>query len=155
MTFREAIREAMRKALTGDDRVFLMGEDVGRYGGCFAVSKGLLAEFGPERIRDTSLSESAFVGAGIGAALGGMRPIVEIMTSNFSLLALDQIMNNAATLLHMSGGQFNVPVVSAWRPEGAASSRHNTRTAWKAGTPTSPALKYSHPRRSKTDMECC
>ncbi|MEQ1883790.1 MAG: alpha-ketoacid dehydrogenase subunit beta [Bryobacteraceae bacterium] len=111
MTFREAIREAMRKAMQADQRVFLMGEDVGRYGGCFAVSKGLLAEFGPERIRDTPLSESTFVGAGIGAALGGMRPIVEIMTSNFSLLALDQIMNNAATLLHMSGGQFNVPVV--------------------------------------------
>ena len=88
-----------------------MGEDVGRYGGCFAVSKGLLEEFGPERIRDTPLSESAFVGAGIGAALGGMRPIVEIMTVNFSLLALDQIVNNAATLLHMSGGQFNVPLV--------------------------------------------
>ncbi len=87
-----------------DARVFLMGEDVGRYGGCFAVSLGLLEEFGPERIRDTPLSESAFVGAGIGAALGGMRPIVEIMTVNFSLLALDQIMNNAATLLHMSGG---------------------------------------------------
>jgi pyruvate dehydrogenase E1 component beta subunit len=111
MTFRDAIREAMRKALKTDDRVFLMGEDVGRYGGCFAVSKGLLAEFGPERIRDTPLSESTFVGAGIGAALGGMRPIVEVMTSNFSLLALDQIMNNAATMLHMSGGQFNVPVV--------------------------------------------
>jgi len=111
MTYRDAIRDAMRKALKADDRVFLMGEDVGRYGGCFAVSKGLLAEFGPERIRDTPLSESAFVGAGIGAALGGMRPIVEIMTSNFSLLALDQIMNNAATLLHMSGGQFNVPLV--------------------------------------------
>ena len=88
-----------------------MGEDVGRYGGCFAVSLGLLEEFGPERIRDTPLSESAFVGAGIGAALGGMRPIVEIMTVNFSLLALDQIVNNAATLLHMSGGQFNVPLV--------------------------------------------
>jgi pyruvate dehydrogenase E1 component beta subunit len=111
VTYRDAIREAMRKALKADERVFLMGEDVGRYGGCFAVSKGLLAEFGPERIRDTPLSESAFVGAGIGAAMGGMRPIVEIMTSNFSLLALDQIMNNAATLLHMSGGLFNVPVV--------------------------------------------
>ena len=83
-----------------------MGEDVGKYGGCFAVSKGLLDEFGEERIRDTPLSESAFVGAGIGAALGGMRPIVEIMTVNFSLLALDQIVNNAATLCHMSGGQF-------------------------------------------------
>ncbi len=111
ITYREAIREAIRDALVRDSRVFLMGEDVGRYGGCFAVSKGLLDEFGPERIRDTPLSESAFVGAGIGAALGGMRPIVEIMTVNFSLLALDQIVNNAATLRHMSGGQFSIPLV--------------------------------------------
>ena len=110
-TYREAIRAALREALQRDERVFLMGEDVGRYGGCFAVSKGLLEEFGPERIRDTPLSESAFVGAGIGAAMGGVRPIVEIMTVNFSLLALDQIMNNAATILHMSGGQFNIPLV--------------------------------------------
>ncbi|HUY45440.1 MAG TPA: alpha-ketoacid dehydrogenase subunit beta [Streptosporangiaceae bacterium] len=110
-TYREAMRAALREALQRDERVFLMGEDVGRYGGCFAVSLGLLEEFGPERIRDTPLSESAFVGAGIGAALGGMRPIVEIMTVNFSLLALDQILNNAATLLHMSGGQISVPLV--------------------------------------------
>ncbi len=111
VTYREAMRQAIREALQRDPRVFLMGEDVGRYGGCYAVSKGLLEEFGPERIRDTPLSESAFVGAGIGAAMGGMRPIVEIMTVNFSLLALDQIVNNAATILHMSGGQFNVPLV--------------------------------------------
>lgn len=111
ITYREAVREAIREALQRDERVFLMGEDVGHYGGCYAVSKGLLAEFGPERIRDTPLSESGFVGAGIGAALGGMRPIVEVMTVNFSLLALDQILNNGATLLHMSGGQFNVPLV--------------------------------------------
>ncbi len=110
-TYREAVREALREALLKDERVFLMGEDVGHYGGCYAVSKGLLAEFGPERIRDTPLSELGFVGAGIGAAMGGMRPIVEIMTVNFSLLALDQILNNAATILHMSGGQFNVPLV--------------------------------------------
>ncbi|MGN6719215.1 MAG: alpha-ketoacid dehydrogenase subunit beta [Candidatus Binatia bacterium] len=110
-TYREAMRAAIRDALLRDERVFLMGEDVGRYGGCFAVSKGLLDEFGPERIRDTPLSESAFVGAGIGAAMGGARPIVEIMTVNFSLLALDQIVNNAATILHMSGGQFNIPLV--------------------------------------------
>jgi pyruvate dehydrogenase E1 component beta subunit len=110
-TYREAVRAALREALLRDERVFLMGEDVGRYGGCYAVSKGLLEEFGPERIRDTPLSESAFVGAGIGAALGGARPIVEIMTVNFSLLALDQIVNNAATILHMSGGQFNIPLV--------------------------------------------
>lgn len=110
-TYRDAMRAALREAMQRDERVFLMGEDVGLYGGCFAVSKGLLEEFGPDRIRDTPLSESAFVGAGIGAALGGMRPIVEIMTVNFSLLALDQIMNNAATLCHMSGGQLNVPLV--------------------------------------------
>jgi pyruvate/2-oxoglutarate/acetoin dehydrogenase E1 component len=111
VTYRDAVREAIREALQRDPRVFLMGEDVGRYGGAYAVSKGLLSEFGPERIRDTPLSESAFVGAGIGAALGGMRPIVEVMTVNFSLLALDQIVNTAATIRHMSGGQFNVPVV--------------------------------------------
>ncbi|MCL6735163.1 alpha-ketoacid dehydrogenase subunit beta [Streptomyces neyagawaensis] len=105
------MREALREALRSDDRVFLMGEDVGRYGGCFGVSLGLLEEFGPERVRDAPLSESAFVGAGIGAALAGLRPIVEIMTVNFSLLALDQILNNAATLLHMSGGQLPVPLV--------------------------------------------
>jgi pyruvate dehydrogenase E1 component subunit beta len=110
-TYREALRAAIREALQKDERVFLMGEDVGRYGGCYAVSLGLYDEFGPERIRDTPLSESAFVGAGIGAALGGMRPIVEVMTVNFSLLALDQILNNAATLFHMSGGVFNVPLV--------------------------------------------
>ncbi|WP_069169238.1 alpha-ketoacid dehydrogenase subunit beta [Streptomyces griseus] len=110
-TYRQAMREALREALRSDDRVFLMGEDVGRYGGCFGVSLGLLEEFGPARVRDTPLSESGFVGAGIGAALAGMRPVVEVMTVNFSLLALDQILNNAATLLHMSGGQLPVPLV--------------------------------------------
>ena len=88
-----------------------MGEDVGRYGGTYAVSKGLLAEFGPERVRDTPLSELTFVGAGVGSALGGMRPIVEVMTVNFSLLALDQIVNTAALYRHMSGGQYSVPLV--------------------------------------------
>ncbi len=111
MTYREAVRAGLREALLNDPRVFLMGEDVGQYGGAYACSKGFLEEFGPERIRDTPLSESTFVGAGIGAALGGMRPIVEVMTVNFSLLALDQIVNNAATIRHMSGGQFNIPLV--------------------------------------------
>jgi pyruvate dehydrogenase E1 component beta subunit len=111
MSYRDAIRAAMRQALRDDPRVFLMGEDVGGYGGAFKVSHGLLEEFGPERVRDTPLSENTFLGAGIGAALGGMRPIVEIMTVNFSLLALDQIVNNAATLRHMSGGQLGVPLV--------------------------------------------
>ena len=110
-TYREALKQAIREAFIKDDKVFLVGEDVGRYGGAFAVSKGLLQEFGPERIMDVPLSESGFLGAGIGAALGGMKPIVELMTVNFSLLAMDQIVNNAATLLHMSGGQLNVPLV--------------------------------------------
>lgn len=138
MTYRDAVREAIRKALKADDRVFLMGEDVGRYGGCYAVSKGLLLEFGPERIRDTPLSESAFVGAGIGAALGGMRPIVEIMTVNFSLLAIDQILNNASTLLHMSGGQFNVPLVIRMATGGGrqlAAQHSHSLEGWYAHIP--------------------
>lgn len=110
-TYREACRAAIRDAILRDPRVFLMGEDVGRYGGCYGVTKGLLEEFGPERIRDTPLSESGFTGMGIGAAMNGMRPIVEIMTVNFSTLALDQILNNAAAIRHMSGGQFGVPLV--------------------------------------------
>jgi pyruvate dehydrogenase E1 component beta subunit len=137
-TYREAMREAMRDALRRDERVFLMGEDVGSYGGCFAVSRGLLEEFGPERIRDTPLSETGFVGAGIGAALGGMRPIVEIMTVNFSLLALDQIMNNAATLLHMSAGQFNVPIVIRMTTGGGkqlAAQHSHSLEGWYAHIP--------------------
>ena len=111
VTYREALRSGLREVLLKNKKAFIMGEDVGKYGGTYAVTLGFLDEFGPDRIRDTPLSESAFVGAGIGAALGGLRPIVEIMTVNFSLLALDQIMNTAATLRHMSGGQFNVPLV--------------------------------------------
>jgi len=111
LTYREALKQGIHEAMINNDKVFLMGEDVGRYGGAFGVSKGFLEEFGEDRIMDVPLSESGFVGAGIGAALGGMQPIVEVMTVNFSLLALDQIINNASTLLHMSGGQINVPVV--------------------------------------------
>jgi len=145
ITYREAVREAIRQAMLDDERVFLMGEDVGRYGGCYAVSKGLLEEFGPERIRDTPLSEAAFVGAGIGAAMGGMRPIVEVMTVNFSLLALDQIVNTAALYLHMSGGQFNVPVVirmatGAGRQVGAQHS--HSLEGWYAHI---PGIKVASP----------
>ena len=111
MTYREACRQALRDALLADSRTFVMGEDVGKYGGCYAVTKGLLEEFGAARIVDTPLAENGFVGLGIGAAIAGLRPIVEIMTCNFSLLALDQILNNAATISHMSGGQFAVPLV--------------------------------------------
>ena len=111
MTYREAVKQGIVDALARDPRVFLMGEDVGKYGGCYAVSKGLFDQFGADRIRDTPLSESGFTGAGIGAACAGLRPIVEVMTVNFSMLALDQILNTAATLRHMSNGQFGVPVV--------------------------------------------
>ena len=138
MTYREAIRQALRDALQSNPRVFLMGEDVGRYGGAFACSKGLLDEFGPERIRDTPLSESGFVGAGIGAAINGMRPIVEVMTVNFSLLALDQIVNNAATLRHMSGGQLNVPLVVRMATGGGrrvAAQHSNSLECWYAHIP--------------------
>ena len=138
ITYREAVKQAIREALAADPRVFLVGEDVGRYGGCFAVSKGLLAEFGEERVRDAPLSESAFVGAGIGAALGGMRPIVEVMTVNFSLLALDQIVNNAATLCHMSGGQFPVPVVirmATGAGRQLAAQHSHSLEAWYAHVP--------------------
>jgi pyruvate/2-oxoglutarate/acetoin dehydrogenase E1 component len=138
MSYREAMRAAIREAMQRDPKVFLMGEDVGRYGGCYAVSKGLLDEFGPERIRDTPLSESAFTGAGIGAAMGGMRPIVEVMTCNFSLLSLDQIMNNAATIRHMSGGQFNVPVVIRMATGGGrqlAAQHSHSLEGWYAHIP--------------------
>ena len=143
MTYREAMRAAMSEAMRADPRVFLMGEDVGRYGGAFAVSLGMLAEFGPERIRDTPLSESAFVGAGIGAALGGMRPIVEVMTINFSLLALDQVLNNAAALRHMSGGQFSVPLVVRMATGGGrrrAAQHSHSREGWYAHIPGIKAL---------------
>ncbi len=137
-TYREAVRLSLRDALQRDTRVFLMGEDVGRYGGSYACSKGLLEEFGEERVRDTPLSESAFVGAGIGAALGGMLPIVEVMTVNFSLLALDQIVNTAATLRHMSGGQFSVPLVIRMATGGGrqlAAQHSHSLEVWYAHVP--------------------
>ncbi|MDO9199497.1 alpha-ketoacid dehydrogenase subunit beta [Rhodoferax sp.] len=138
ISYRDALREALREALQADPRVFLMGEDVGCYGGTYAVSKGLLEEFGPERIRDTPLSELGFVGAGVGAALGGMRPIVEIMTVNFSLLALDPIVNTAAMLRHMSGGQFSVPVVirmATGAGRQVAAQHSNSFEGWYAHVP--------------------
>ena len=109
--YRSAVHDAIADAMRADERVVLLGEDVGRYGGTYAVSKGMLEEFGPERIRDTPISELGFVGIGVGAALNGLRPIVEVMTVNFSLLALDQIVNTASAMRHMSNVQFSVPVV--------------------------------------------
>ncbi len=143
LTYREAVRAALRHALSTDERVFLMGEDVGGYGGAFAVSLGLLDEFGPERVRNAPLSESGFVGAGIGAALGGMRPIVEVMTINFSLLALDQVVNNAATFRYMSGGQLSVPLVVRMATGGGrqmAAQHEHSLEAWYAHIPGIKAL---------------
>jgi len=145
MTYREACRQAIRDALAADARTFVMGEDVGKYGGCYAVTKGLLEEFGPQRIVDTPLAENGFTGLGIGAALAGLRPIVEIMTCNFSLLALDQILNNAATLSHMSGGQFAVPLVIRMATGGGrqlAAQHSHSLEGWYAHI---PGLKVAVP----------
>ena len=138
MTYREALRQGLYDAFDKDARVFLMGGDVGKYGVTYAVSKGMLEKYGPERVRDAPLSELAFVGAGIGAALGGMKPIVEIMTVNFSMLALDQIVNTAAMLRHMSGGQFLAPVVirmSTGAGRQLAAQHSNTLESWYAHVP--------------------
>ena len=138
LSYREACRQALRDALRADPRCFLMGEDVGKYGGCYGVSKGLLEEFGPQRVVDTPLAENGFTGVGIGAALAGLRPIVEIMTCNFSLLALDQIMNSAATLSHMSGGQLAVPLVIRMATGGGrqlAAQHSHSLEGWYAHIP--------------------
>jgi len=138
LTYREACKQGLRAALRKDRKVFLMGEDIARYGGCYAVTKGLVEEFGEARVRDTPLCESGFVGAGIGAAMAGMRPIVEIMTVNFSLLALDQIINNAATIPHMSGGQFAVPLVIRMATGGGrrvAAQHSHSLEGWYAHIP--------------------
>ena len=111
MRRRDALREAIREEMHRDPDIFLLGEDIGAYGGSYSVTKGLLEEFGEDRVRDTPIAESGIVGASIGAAMGGMHPMVELMTINFSFLALDQIVNNAAKLYHMSNGQISVPLV--------------------------------------------
>ena len=111
MILRDAMSKALRAALDQDDRGCLMGEHIGAYGGAYAVTKGFLEEYGEERVRDTPISESVFVGAGAGAAMIGMRPIIEVMTINFTLVAIDQIVNHAAKLSYMSNGQFQVPLI--------------------------------------------
>ncbi|PKL07131.1 MAG: pyruvate dehydrogenase complex E1 component subunit beta [Spirochaetae bacterium HGW-Spirochaetae-9] len=111
MTYRDALNRALDEEMTRDPKVFLMGEEVGEYDGAYKVSKGLLAKYGPERIRDTPISELGFTGLGVGAAIAGLRPVVEWMTHNFALLALDQVVNNAAKMRQMSGGQLSVPIV--------------------------------------------
>ena len=108
---RDAVANGLREALDSDDRVFLMGEDIGAYGGAYAVTRGFWEEYGEDRIKDTPISESVFVGAGVGAAMIGLRPIVEVMTINFTLVAIDQIVNHAAKLSYMSNGQLKIPLI--------------------------------------------
>jgi pyruvate dehydrogenase E1 component beta subunit len=152
MTLRDALRQALWEELLADDKVFLMGEDIGAYGGSYAVTKGFLEEFGPERVRDTPISELVIVGAGIGAAMAGLRPMVELMTINFSLLAIDQIINNASKLHYMSGGQINVPLVIRMA-SGAGSqlgAQHShSLEGWYAHVPGLKVVCPSNPHDAK------
>jgi pyruvate dehydrogenase E1 component beta subunit len=149
ITYRDALNQALREELQRDDRVFLMGEEVGVYQGAYKVSKGLLQEFGEMRIVDTPITELGFAGVGVGAAMVGLRPVIEFMTWNFALLALDQVVNNAAKILYMSGGQFNIPIVFRG-PNGAAlqlSAQHSQAfDSWFAHIPglkvVSPGTPY-------------
>ncbi|MSQ11788.1 MAG: alpha-ketoacid dehydrogenase subunit beta [Dehalococcoidia bacterium] len=145
MTFREAVTQGLAEALDGDARVFMMGEDIGAYDGAYAVTRGFLAKYGPERIRDTPISESAVVGAGIGAAMGGLRPIVELMTINFSLLAMDQIVNHAAKVRSMSAGALHVPLLIRTVTGGGAglgATHSQSLEGWYA---TVPGIKVAVP----------
>lgn len=145
MTYRDALTSALREELTRDDRVFLMGEEVAQYNGAYKVSKGLLDEFGPRRIVDTPITELGFAGVGVGAAMVGLRPVVEFMTWNFALLALDEVVNAAAKMLYMSGGQFKMPMVFRG-PNGSAlqlGSQHSQ--AWESWLAHIPGLKVLTP----------
>ena len=163
MTYRDAVLAGLREALNEDPRVFLAGEDIGPYGGAFAVTKGLTDEFGPERIRDSPLSESVIVGAGVGAAMGGLRPIIEIMTINFTLLAMDQIVNHAAKMRYMSGGQLSVPLIIRTVTGGGASvgATHSQNfEGWYASVPGLKVVVPSTPhdvlgllRASRDEMD--
>ena len=142
---REAIARGLREALESDDSVFMMGEDIGAYDGAYAVTRGFLEQFGPERIRDTPISEAGFVGAAVGAALVGMKPVVEIMTINFSLLAMDQIVNHAAKLRYMSNGQLTVPVVIRTVTGGGAQLAATHSQSFEGWYASVPGLKVVVP----------
>ena len=145
ITYRDALNQALREEMHRDDRVFLMGEEVAVYNGAYKVSKGLLAEFGEMRVVDTPITELGFAGVGVGAAMVGLRPVIEFMTWNFALLAIDQVVNAAAKMLYMSGGQFNIPMVFRG-PNGAAlqlSAQHSQ--AWESWLAHIPGLKVVAP----------
>ena len=150
--FREALREAMSEEMRRDDKIFLMGEEVAEYNGAYKVSKGMLAEFGPKRIIDTPIAELGFAGIGVGAASNGLRPIIEFMTFNFSLVAIDQIINSAAKMYSMSGGQYNVPIVfrGPTASAGMLSSQHSQAFEnWYANCPGLKVLVPSNPYDAK------
>ncbi|MBM3939483.1 MAG: alpha-ketoacid dehydrogenase subunit beta [SAR202 cluster bacterium] len=149
ITYREAVTQALTEALDSDERVFIMGEDVGGYGGSYAVTKGMLAKYGPKRIRETPIAESVFVGAGAGAAMAGLKPVVEIMTINFSILAMDQIVNHAAKVRYMSGGQLSSGVIMrtvTGGGAGLAATHSQSLEPWYAHVPgiwvVTPATPY-------------
>jgi len=150
--FREALREAMNEEMRRDEKIFLMGEEVAEYNGAYKVSKGMLAEFGEKRIIDTPIAELGFTGIAIGAAMNGLRPIVEFMTFNFSLVAIDQIINSAAKMMSMSGGQFPIPIVfrGATGSAGMLSSQHSQSfDNWYANCPGLKVIVPSNPYDAK------
>ncbi|MGB3947047.1 MAG: pyruvate dehydrogenase complex E1 component subunit beta [Bacteroidia bacterium] len=150
--FREALREAMNEEMRRDEKIFLMGEEVAEYNGAYKVSKGMLAEFGPKRIIDTPIAELGFAGIAVGAAMNGLRPIVEFMTFNFSLVAIDQIINSAAKMMSMSGGQFPVPIVfrGPTASAGMLSSQHSQAfDNWYANCPGLKVIVPSNPYDAK------
>jgi len=150
--FREALREAMVEEMRRDENIYLMGEEVAEYNGAYKVSQGMLDEFGPDRVLDTPIAELGFAGVGIGSAMTGLRPIIEFMTFNFSLVAIDQVINGAAKMMSMSGGQFNVPIVFRG-PTGNAgqlSSQHSQNFEnWYANTPGLKVVVPSNPADAK------
>ncbi len=144
LTYRDALNQALREEMQRDDRVFLMGEEVGVYQGAYKVSKGLLQEFGEQRVVDTPITELGFAGVGVGAAMAGLRPVIEFMTWNFAVLALDQVVNAAAKMLYMSGGQFPMPDRVSWaQRRGAAAGR--------ATLPGMGVLAHAHSRTQGRD----
>jgi pyruvate dehydrogenase E1 component beta subunit len=152
IAYREALREALREEMLRDDRVFLMGEEVAEYNGAYKVSQGLLDEFGAKRVIDTPIAELGFAGIGVGAAMNGLRPVIEFMTFNFSLVAIDQIVNSAAKMLNMSGGQVSVPIVFRG-PSGSAGSlaaQHSqVFESWYANVPGLKVVSPSNPADAK------
>ena len=154
ISYREALNQALREEMDRDERVFIMGEEVGYFGGAFKVTDGLLAVYGEKRVRDTPISELTIVGAGVGAAMGGLRPVVELMTVNFGLLAMDQIVNHAAKIRYMYGGKAKVPTSFARRKARGISSARNTARASRRISSIARGCALRFPRRLPMRRVC-